>query len=686
MEKLTDWLLGRRKAVIAVFAVLAVLGAVLSLTVDVDYDITDYLPQDSESTVALNVMREEFASDVPNARVMVPDLTLAQALEMKARIAAVPGVSSVVWLDDVTDPEVPLEMTDSDTVAAYYRDGAALYTVTVAEGQERAATEALYDLVGESGAVTGSAASTAVMQEMTESQVVGAIEILVPVVVLILLLTTTSWIAPVLFLLTIGIAVLLNMGTNAFAGRISFVTQAVSPILQMAVSLDYAIFLLNAFERHRAAAPDARTAMCRAVRESFSAVAASAATTLFGFLALLFMRFGIGSDLGLNLVKGVAMSYITVMLLLPALALSLVRLMDKTRHRRLLPELRGAGRHLLRVRVPAMLLLLLLIVPCFLAQSRADFLYGNGDPDPTTRYGRDTLAVDGTFGKSTAAVVLVPRGDTGREAELCAALEKADHVTDVVAYVTAVGADIPDTVPDAAVVSNFYSDRYARIIVYTDAGEEGDAAFRTVEEIRAAVRGYYDESYVLGQSVNLYDIRDVVTSDTMKVNFAAIALIFLTLLVTFRSPVLPFILLLVIESAIWINLSVPYFTDTPLVYLGYLVINTVQLGATIDYAILLTEGYVRRRRTLPAREAVTGTLSENLISILTSALILASAGYCLKAVSSITVVSELGGLLGRGTLLSAALVLLVLPGLLLLADPVTAATAPKNAFLREVKK
>lgn len=686
MGFVTGAVIRQRKLVIAIFVVLAVVCSVLYLGVRVNYDITDYLPEDAESTKALNLMTSEFSSDIPNARVMVPDVTLTEAIQYKEKIAGVRGVSDILWLDDVIDLKAPVETADPDTVEQYYKNGTALFSVAIKDGMETQALSGLYAIIGEDGAVTGNAANNAAAQNMALRETLGAMAILIPIIILLLLLTTTSWIAPLLFLATIGVAVLINIGSNIFLGEISFITQSVSPILQLAVSLDYAIFLLNSFERFRHETDDVEEAMHRAVKQSRSSVAASALTTVFGFLALVFMRFRIGSDLGLNMVKGVALSYISVMVFLPALVLSTYKLMDRTRHKRLIPEFRGIGKGLLRLRLPITLLVLILIVPCFLAQSRADFLYGNGNPDPRTRYGSDTQRIDALFGKSTAAVLLVPRGDTGREAALCADLWELDHVTGAVSYVTAVGSAIPSNFLEADIVSSFYSDNYTRIVIYTDTGEENDAAFATVEAIRAAAAGYYDESWLCGQSANLYDIRDVVTGDSVRVNLIAVAFIFLTILVTFRSISLPFILLFVIESAIWINLSVPYFMGTPLVYMGYLVINTVQLGATIDYAILITDGYRENRRQMGKREAVLKTLNENFISVLTSALILSSAGFCLNFESSVEVVVELGLLLARGTLLSMVLVLLVLPGLLLLFDRVNAKLTLHSGFLEKEEK
>ncbi len=685
MDGLTRGITRHKKLVIAIFLVATVISAVLILGVSVNYDLTDYLPEDSESTIALDLMYEEFGSGVPNTRVMVRNLTLTGAVEMKEKIAQAPGVTGVMWLDDTQDMSTPIELMDSATVEQYWHDGTALYQVTIEEGRESEAVAALYEMLGSDVAISGNSANTASMQNLVVSEVVGAASILIPIIIIILLLTTTSWISPALFLLTIGVAVLINMGTNVVFGEISFVTQSVSPILQLAVSLDYAIFLLNSFGRHRQEVDSSETAMRLAIKESFSSIAASAATTLFGFMALMFMRFGIGSDLGLNLMKGIVLSYVSVMVFLPALALASVKLLDKTSHRPIIHTGKRLGRALVKVRIPALILVLIAVIPCYLAQTRADFLYGNGTPDTRTDYGRDTVAINEEFGESNALVLLVPRGDPGAEAKMAEELAGIDHVTSVPSYAGTVGA-VPEGFLDESIVSQFYSDGYARIIMYTDTSEEGDEAFAVVEQVRATADKYYSESWLCGQSANLYDMRDVVTADSTLVNWIAIGFIFLTLLVTFKSATLPFILLFVIEAAIWINLSVPYFADQPLVYIGYLVINTVQLGATIDYAILMTNGYTANRRTMGKREAVVATLNTNFESVLTSGVILTAAGLCLGFVSSLQVVAELGILLARGTVLSMAMVVLALPALLMLFDPLTARLTWKAGFIDTAKK
>ena len=672
MDRLTKWITNHSKFIVISFVILSIICAVLFLTVKVNYDITQYLPVDAQSTIALNLMSEEFSSAVPNARVMIPDVSLVEAADVKQQILNAPGVTEVMWLDDIADIKTPVEMLDKTMLNQYYRDGAAIYDVVIEPDMEVKATNVIYDIVGEEGGISGIAANVAYSRSQLITEVLGACSILLPAIVIVLLLTTNSWISPLLFLCTIGVAVIINMGTNVIFESISYITQSVSPILQLAVSLDYAIFLLGSFERFRKTEKDPKTAMQLAIKESFVSIAASAATTVLGFLALVFMRFSIGKDLGLNLVKGVILSYISAIVFLPALTLCCVKLLDKTTHKRVIPDIKKAGDLFVKIRIPALILVVILVLPCYMAQSRSDFFYGNGAPAPDSRYGEDTIKINERFGENTAIVLMVPKGDMGREAQLSKDLKEIPHVTSVLGYADTVGSSIPTEFLSKDITSNFYSENYTRIIINTDTPEEGGHAFEVVDDVRKIASAYYEENYSCGQSANLFDIKDVVRADSGLVNGLAIAFIFLTLLISFKSLVLPLVLIFVIESAIWINLSTPYFTDTPLVYLGYLVINTVQLGATIDYAILLTDGYVTRRRTMYSIEAVKGTINDNIISIITSGLILSAAGMSLKLSSSMEIVRSLGLLLFRGTLLSVAMVQLALPALLILFDPLTA--------------
>lgn len=684
MQSVSRVIIRHRKAVLILVVAAAVICAVLSFGVPVNYSFSDYLPENAPSTKALSVLAEEFNDAVPNARVMLKSVTIQEALDYKAKLKALDGVSDVLWLDDVIDIKLPLETADSETVEAYYKNGSALVSLTIRSGDEVPVTEAIYELIGPENALSGHAVDIAAAQNLTGNETRTATLILIPVIILILMVSTTSWLEPLLYLGAIGISVLINMGTNLFLGEVSFVTNAVSPILQLAVSMDYAIFLLRSFEEYRKQTDDIHEAMSLAMKRAFSAIAASAATTVFGFLALVFMKFGVGADLGIVLFKGVVLSFLSVMVFLPALTLCVYKLLDRTKHRSILPEFRRMGRVVSKVRIPALILVLLLLIPSFLAQSKNDFTYGLGVLGTESRSGRDKIAVNAEFGESNAIVLLAPKGSAAKEKLLGGDLKALPHVTGIVSYAALVGPEIPPEYLDGDVTDRFYSDNYSRIIVYTDTADEGADAFNTVEQVQAKAREYYGDGVLsCGQSVIMYDMKNVIQQDNTLVNLIAIISILLVLLVTFRSLTLPLLLTVTIEAAIWINLAFPYFSGNPLCYIGYLIISTVQLGATVDYAILLTTHYTHNRKTMTKKEALRATMREAFSSILISGSILSLSGFTLRFTSSNQIVSDLGLLLGRGTILSMLLVVFFLPALLTLLDRLIIKTTLRADFLKE---
>lgn len=682
VDRFASFVIDHKKPIVWLTIALALIGTVMAFLVPINYNLSDYLPESTESMRAVDTMEDEFGMAVPNARVMIDDVGITEALEYKELLAAAAGVDNVMWLDDVADLSIPIEMLDASMVDQYYKDGHAIFDVTIASGRESEAVDAIYSIIGEGGHASGQAVSTAEMKSMTITEVVNGILILVPLILVVLVLSTTSWIEPILFLLAIGVSVLMNMGSNLFMGEVSFIAFMVAPVLQLAVSLDYAIFLLHAFQRFRETEPDAKSAMRAAMKKSFSSIAASAATTFFGFAALCFMQFQIGMDLGLALVKGIVLSFLCVVVFLPAFTLMAYKLIDKTHHRRFLPTFRNAGKYLAPLRIPVFLIVIALIVPCFLAQSNTQFTYGMGSVEGSqTRASVDARAIEDTFGQAEATVVLVPNNDMARESALVAELEQIPHVTSVLSYTNTVGMTIPVEFLDDAITSQFYSDHYARIVVYADTENEGDEAFGVVEQIRAKSTEYYgDESLSAGYATSLYDMRDVVTVDNQVTNLIAICAIILVLVLTFKSATLPVILLATIESAIFINLAVPYLTGDSLNYLGFLVINTVQLGATVDYAILFTDNYRKNRQVMEVKPALAKTLGDTFFSILVSASILSMTGAVLWLTSSNNIVSVLGLLLCRGTLLSFFLVVTFLPGALRIFDKVIGKTTWRANF------
>ena len=663
----------KRRLVLAVFALAVILSAFASRAVQVDYDMNDYLPPDSPSTIALETMNGAFTGGIPNVRVMVRDVTVPEALDYKEQLAAIDGVESVTWLDDSLDVTVPLQMQDTATVETYYKDDCALFSMTVEDAKRLEAVAAIQDLIGEDNALAGTAVSTAVATNSTVTEVAKIAAIAVVYVLFILILTTDSWVEPLLVLAGLGVAILLNNGTNLIFGTISFVTNAAGSILQLAVSLDYSVFLIHRFAECRAENPDVSPEDCmvEALCKSTSSILSSGLTTVIGFLALVLMQFQIGPDLGLALAKGVALSLVTVFTFMPALTLACYPWMDKTHHKPLLPRFDKFGRFVSRIMLPMALALAILMVPSYLASNHNEYYYGAAHMfGADTRLGEDTAAIEETFGKSDTYVVLVPEGDTAQQEKLSQALHDIPAVTSILSFVDNAGASIPPEFVPGDTLSLLVSGGYTRLVLTVDAETEGDAAFALVENIRATVQEYYpDEYYLAGQGVSTYDLMDTITADMVKVNLLAIGAVFLILLLMKHQLLLPVILVLSIETAIWINLAIPYFRGQHVFYIAYLIISSIQLGATVDYAILFSDRYQEFRETLGRKDAIAATVATVTTSVITTGSALAVVGFLMGAISTNQLLGQLGNFLGVGGLVSLAIVLLALPGYLYLADP-----------------
>ncbi|MDK2808255.1 MAG: uncharacterized protein PWP24_990 [Clostridiales bacterium] len=681
MNKISSAIVQHKKIIIFIFSLLVVASVFLRNFVSVNYNMVDYLPKEAKSTIAIQIMDTEFTSAMPNARVMIKNVSLTEATAYKKTLSKIDGVTNVLWLDDVIDLKIPLQMSDAVQIETFYKEGNALYTVTIQEGQEKQTCQAILDLIGDDNALAGDAPDLVSAQGAAVSEVLKAMAILLPIILIILFLSTTSWLEPLLFLFAIGVSILINMGTNVLLGEVSFVTNSVTPILQLACSLDYAIFLLHSFTEKRKKYNDPSVAMQSAIKESIVTVSSSAATTLFGFLALVFMNFGIGADLGINLAKGIVFSFLSVMIFLPAITLLFYRWIDKTTHRSFLPKLNGLFSVASKLFFPVALVLFITILPAFLGQQHTNFLYGNSTNTTSSRSGIDRKKIADAFEEQTLVALLVPRGEPAKEEALAHELEALDHVTNVTSYATMVGNAIPVDFLSKNITEQFYSKNYARIIIYTDTSAEGDVAFQTVDNIEQVASAYYgDDVYMAGQSANTNDMKKTVTRDTKVVNLVAIIAIFVILFLTFRSVALPFILLLSIELGIWLNLSIPYFEGAKISFMGYLVISSVQLGATVDYAILMTNHYLRKRTQYTKKEALKQAWIKSFEPVLVSASILSCAGFALYATSTNPVIYELGILFGRGALLSIVMVLLFLPALLSLCDTLIHKTTHQSNF------
>ncbi|MEI6100518.1 MAG: MMPL family transporter [Eubacteriales bacterium] len=687
MNRFANGILNHRKTVLAVFIIAALVCALLSTMVKINYKLTDYLPDDAPSTKALQVMEKSFNQDLPNTSVYIPNVSVPEALAYKAKLKALSGVENVLWLDDVMDVRLPLQVQNKDSVEAWYKDGGALFSVTVRSDGLVDTLASICNIAGSNGALTGDAVYQASSQTSVMGEISQIMLYLIILIVIILIISTSSWFEPVLFLAAIGIAILINLGTNIFQGQISFVTQSTVSILQLAVSMDYAIVLLHSFARHRREGMAIQEAMAKAMTGTFGIIASSAATAGLGFSVLAIMRFKIGPDMGLVLAKGVAISFICVAVLLPVLVVTFARLMEKTHHKPLLPSFSKVGKFVKKAGIPLAIVVLILIVPAYLAQQNNNFVYGSaGMQGSKTQAGQDESRITALFGKAQQMVLLVPDGNPASEAKLGIALKDVPNVKSVISYDTAVGAQIPAEVLTKDQVSAFHSGGFSRLILTVDTPDEGTEAFQAVEAVRSTAGQYYSEYYLVGESVVNYDLKSVITADNMPVTIALLVAVGIVLLIMFRSLSIPIILLIAIEGATWINLGIPYFSGDTINYIGYQIISAVQLGATVDYAILLTHHYLSNRKIMGKKDAVQASLTTTTPTIITPAAILIVAGFVLGLISSNGIIQQLGIILGRGTIISLAMVLLVLPGFLMLFDRFLEKTTYHARFLKGEKR
>ena len=674
LDRLSSWVVRARRGILAVFLILGVLSAFLMAAVQVNYDLTAYLPQDMPTTKALTLMDDTFGY-TGMAQVMLEDMSIDEILEMKAQIAAVDGVSMVMWLDDVADVRAPLSTLDASVVQSYYNDGAALLTVQFADSdyseRTRAAVQEIDRLTGDN-AMTGSAVTAGLLIQSSAEEVLLVVLWAIPVVLIILLFATASIAEALIFLFVLGVSVLINMGTNAFLPSISFFSQLSVAVLQMAIAMDYSIFLLSRFREERANGTDPVVAMTAAVKKAFLSISASSTTTIAGFVALMFMRYTIGWDMGLVLAKGIVFSLLSVLLVMPGLALILMKAIDRTSHRPLLPKVGGYARGVSKCRWAVLIVCVLVVVPCFIAQGQNHFVYGESAimASEGSVLAADKARIQEKFDVYEPLAIVAPTQDIATEREIAARLSEVEGVASVQTLANVLPKGMPESLLPEMAASQFRADGYTRYVLNLSVEQETAACEQAVADIRAIVNDVFgEEAGVVGGASSVSDIREVVESDYTVVNAISIALVLLILIISFRSLLLPLILVLVIESSIWINMAIPYFQGTDLSFIGYMIVSSIQLGATVDYAILLADRY-RGQRALgesPREAAISATRLAGE-SVLTSAGILTAGGLTVYFVSSISGIAQLGLLIGRGAALSGFMVLTVLPILLALLD------------------
>ena len=671
---LARFILRKKGWIESVFVAGCVFSLIAMLFVNVNYDLTEYLPADAQSCVGLDLMEDEFGYP-GTARLMLKDVSLYEAKQYKDKLEDVDGVDQILWCDSTVNIYSGEDFIRQEDIEDYYKDGCAVMDITFDEGDTAKKTsqaiDQMKDITGDKGYYVGMAVQNKSLTENVESEMNLILTVAVIMIFAVLCISTTAWSEPFLFLLVMGVAILLNRGTNIFIGTVSFLTNNVAMVLQLATSMDYSIFLLDAFEREKQKGLPEEEAMVNAIDAAINSIFASSLTTVVGFMALVSMQFTIGFDMGLVLAKGIIFSLITVLFFMPAMILKFSGWNDRTSHRPFLPPFRKFSQWVYRMRYASLIIMLILAPPAYVAQGMNDFLYGNsavGASEGTQVYADDQVIVQ-EFGRSNMLLAIYPNTSAATEKEMSDEIEDLPYVKSVTSMASTLPQGIPEDFLPYSVTSQLHTRDYCRMLIYIRTKTESDQAFACSDEIRQIVEKYYPEqSYLVGETPSTQDIKTTITSDNARVNGLSMLGVFLVVMFSFRSFIIPMVVMVPIEAAIFINMAMPYLAGDTMVFMGYIIVSSIQLGATVDYSILLTNNYVACRKTLEKKEACIQALMLSCSSIFTSGIIIILAGYIIHFISTTAAIGDLGHLIGRGALFSVILVLTVLPALLMLFD------------------
>jgi len=674
VEKWIHYIVKQGRKIEFIFAILIVISAICTPFVKVNYDLSKYLPEDVPSKAGLTKMEEEFG--YPGiARIMVGPVSFYEAKVYKDRIASVTGVDMVIWADEMTNVYEPQYYIDRHDLSDYYKDEYAVMDVTFEDEEAAKSTHKaiieIQEILGDKGYLTGGAVQNKSLNETLLKEVSIAMIMGVFMIWLILTITTTTWLEPFLFLAVMGIAILINLGSNLMLGTISFLTFSMGSILQLAIAMDYSIFLLHAFiaEKQMGFAPD--IAMENALKKALSSILASGATTVVGFLVLIIMRFSIGRDMGIVLAKGIVISVITVLVYMPALILRMNDRVEKTAHRSFMPSFAPLAKFVFRSRIVVVVLVVLITIPSYVGQGMNQFLFGNsalGSSEGTKVY-EDEQEIVKRFGRSNLMLAMIPNGSLVIQREFAEELEEQPVVRKVVSLGSSLQEGVPASFLPKSVLETLQTEKYSRMLIYVKTADESEVAFKSSRLIQNIMKKYYpQDSYLVGMTPSTQDIEEILTKDYALVNILSLIGVALVIMITFRSLVIPFVVMIPIEAAIFINMALTYIYGDTMIFMGYIIVSCLQLGATIDYSILVTNNYIEARETLGKKEAALFCIEKSALSVLTSGSILTIVGYGLFFTSSVAAVGDMGRLIGRGAALSLVLVLFLLPMLLLCFD------------------
>ncbi len=676
VEKIANWLTRKPKLVAFIAVLLLIPSAIGYISTRINYDILSYLPEDLPSSQGEKLLEDPFKM-AATSMLVVEDMPAGYTNSLINEIKEIPGVSNAIWISNLMGVQIPTDMIPANFRDMFFSGDATMMIIQYdhpgASDETMEAIEQVRKVCNEKCFLAGFSVVIKDTRDLMDSELPMFVGLAVLMALCAMLLTLESTVLPFIFLASIGLAVIYNMGTNIFLGEISYITKAIAAVLQLGVTMDYSIFLYHRYEEERPNYEDERDAMAQAVVAAFRSLSSSCITTVAGFLALCVMRLTLGRDIGIVMAKGVVLGVATVILVLPSLVLIFDKQIAKHKHKSLMPSFDKVNSFILRHNKAIMVLFILLFIPSYYAQSHAGIYYKLDESLPRdlpSIVSNEKLKND--FDMATSHFIVLRDDLTPAEmSDIENRMEEVKGVTSVVSYHKMLGTGIPDFFIPDAVKDMLKQGGYQLMMVNSSYSPATDAVANQLDEMNAILHEYDENAMITGEGAMYRDLIDTTAVDFVVANYLSIACIFLIVAWTFKSISVPAVLVATIELAIFLNQGFSYFTGASTAFIAPTIISCVQLGATVDYAILMTSRFQEELQGGKSRkEAIRIAADSADSSIITSALVLFCATLGVSFVSSIDLIGDLCIMLARGALISAFVCLFIMPAVLYVCEPV----------------
>ncbi len=674
MQNFGEFICKHRKAILIIALVLLIPAIIGIKATRINYDILVYLPEDIETIKGENILSDEFNMGSFSI-VILEDMKSKDVIALEKKIREIDNVEKVVSANDVIGTSIPKEMLPAEIKDKVYKENDTIMLVTFKEAISSDETlktiENLRELTDSQCKISGMSATVLDTRDLSDSEIVIYVVIAVALCLIILEVALDSYIAPILLLLNIGIAVFYNMGTNIFLGEISYITKAISAVLQLGVTMDFAIFLYHSYMQEKENIPNNQTAMANAIAKTLTSVLGSSLTTIAGFLALCSMNLTLGKDIGIVMAKGVLFGVICVVTILPAMILEANTLIEKTKHKEIMPKFNKMKEFNIK-HYKATIIIFLIILPIAFYGYQNTKVYYNLDkslPDSLPSVEANNTLKDKFNMVSTQIVLVDKQLPNYKVNEMLDKIDELDGIEWTLSYSKIAGTNLPEEILSQDIKEVFENDKYQLALINSSYEMATDELNNQIAQINEIVKNYDENAILAGEGPLMKDLVEISDHDFNSVNTVSIAVIFVIMILVLKSISLPIILMLTIEFAIFINMGIPYYMGTVIPFIASIVIGTIQLGATIDYAILITTKYVTKRKEgNDKKTAISEALGTSIGSIAVSGLCFFGATFGVGAYSKIEMIGSLCTLMSRGAIISMITVIMVLPAFLMTFD------------------